>query len=91
MRLKEDGTSATNQVFHINQAAAEGNHITATDPPFIDHMYLDDTSQPGQEWLFGTTRSRLKTTTGDFVYYWKVRLNPTTHDPDSTTLVCIRA
>jgi hypothetical protein len=25
------------------------------------------------------------------VYYWKVQLNPTTHDPDSTTLVCIRA
>ena len=45
LRLKEDGTS-DGDVFHINQAFP-GDHDTEADPPIIDHMYLDSTSQPG--------------------------------------------
>ena len=86
MRLKEDGTAAPNQVFHIETA---GN-VYDYNVPYIDHMYLDDTTFPGEEWLFGSTRSTAVYRSAK-IYLWKVRLNPVTHDPDGTTLVCIYA
>ena len=52
-------------------------------------MYLDDTTFPGEEWLFGSTRSTVVDLPENLIYFWKVRLNPVTHDPDGTTLVCI--
>ena len=53
-------------------------------------MHLDDTSHLGEEWLFGSTRSHDFASMGDWVYLWKVRLDPTTHNPDSSTLICIK-
>ena len=53
-------------------------------------MHLDDTSHSDEEWLFGSTRSHDFASMGDWVYMWKVRLDPTTHNPDSSTLVCIK-
>ena len=85
VRLKEDGTAATNQVFHIDKNAGTGYENAL----YIDHMYLDDTTFPEEEWLFGSTRSTDLDFPGKKIYFWKVRLNPVTHDPDGTTLVCI--
>ena len=52
---------------------------------------MDSTSHPGEEWLYGTTRSHeYKEHNGDYVYIWKVRLDSITHDPDLSTVICIR-
>ena len=73
-------------MFHIDQTAGTVYDYNA---PYIDHMYLDDTTFPGEEWLFGSTRSTVVYRSEKKIYLWKVRLNPVTHDPDGTTLVCI--
>ena len=48
-------------------------------------MHLDDTSDPGNEWMFGSSRSRDELLAGDFTYLWKVKLDGN-HDPDDATV-----
>ena len=78
--MLEDGTSPINSVFHIKQREW---HTTEADAPYIDHMHLDDTTFPGEEWLFGSSRSVKRVASGDFIYLWKVKLDAN-HNPDPT-------
>ena len=82
-RLTELGQSPSNNVFALNQEKWEGSD---NDAPFIDHMHLDDTSDPGKEWMFGSSRSRDEDITGDFTYLWKVKLDAN-HNPNSATVI----
>ena len=76
-RMTEAGVATT--LFHLDQDVGDdGKH------PFIDHMHLDDSSVAGEEWLFGTTKSKDSGAAGDFIYPWKVKLDAN-HDPDPTT------
>ena len=52
-------------------------------------MHLD--SSTGEDWLFGTTRSISAAESGDWVYLWKVRLDPASHDPLASTVKCYKA
>lgn len=80
--MNEDGTTPANSVFHINVLEWLENE---NDAPYIDHMHLDDTTFPGEEWLFGSSKSRRVNIAGDFIWLWKVKLD-VNHDPDPTTL-----
>ena len=59
-------------------------------------MHLDDSSTPGEEWLFGSTIALVEEEYNDYgfgdfgrVYLWKVKLD-SNHDPDSTELTCVK-
>ena len=60
--LNEDGTTDTDSTFLINQSSFIGDHTDPTNAPYIDHMHLD--SSTGEDWLFGTTRSILRSSYG---------------------------
>jgi len=75
--MTEAGVATT--IFHLDQ-----NVVDDMKHPFIDHMQLDDSSVAGEEWLFGTTKSKTFGDAGDFIYPWKVKLDAN-HDPDPTT------
>ena len=76
-RIKEDGTTDTNNLFWINQELGFSDESKAV---WMDNMYLDDSSSP--EVLFGSTRSlESSSKRGKEVYIWKVELDTTTHDP----------
>ena len=76
-RMTEAGVATT--IFHLDQDVTDDKKY-----PFIDHMHLDDSSVAGEEWLFGTTKSKDRGAAGDFIYPWKVKLDAN-HDPDPTT------
>jgi hypothetical protein len=57
----------------------EGNQ-DEVDPNYIDHMFLDDTTYSGEEWLFGTTRSIKFIDNGKKVVLWKIKLD-SSHNP----------
>ena len=76
-RMTEAGVATT--IFQLDQNVKDdGKH------QFIDHMHLDDSSVAGEEWLFGTTKSKNFGAGGDFIYPWKVKLDAN-HDPDPAT------
>ena len=89
-RLHDDGTSDPNSVFHINQGQAESDHSDPAQLPYIDHMHLDSSSFPGEDWLFGTTRSINRDKSALFVYIWKVKLDAVTREPDGTTITIFK-
>lgn len=49
--------------------------------PYIDHMHLDDTTYPGEEWLFGSTRNNKFNKEGEEIHFWKMKLDSVSHDP----------
>lgn len=55
--------------------------------PYIDHMHLDDQSIGGEEWLIGTAKSYDPDRSGEYLYVFKVKLDPTTHAPIDSGLV----
>lgn len=50
-------------------------------------MHLD--SSTGEDWLFGTTRSVNRVSSGDYVYIWKIQLDSVTHDAIPDTITCM--
>jgi len=81
-KMDEQGQSTGSSVFVLNQKKWENNDSEA---PFIDHMQLDDTSDAGNEWMFGSSRSRDEGKAGDYTYLWKVKLNAD-HNPNDATV-----
>ena len=80
-RLKEDGTA------HSFWSFKQESEESKDDAPYIDHMHLD--SSTGEDWLFGTTRSRNREWSGYWVYIWKVQLDSDTHDPIPNSVTCM--
>ena len=61
--------------FHTDEATA----------PYIDHMHLyHDTNF--DEWLFGSTRASDDTSSGSFVFIWRMDLDPVTKNPREDNL-----
>lgn len=79
-RLKEDGTADTDAFWHINQDSENSD----TDTPYIDHMHLD--SSTGEDWLFGTSRSRKQGNEASRIYFWKLKLDAATHNPVESSI-----
>lgn len=53
--IKDDGSLDGGQTsFYIKQSSGDGD---STYSPYIDHMHLEEDSVPGEDWLFGSTRS----------------------------------
>ena len=64
----------------MNPYGSSTYHTDETTAPYIDHMHLDDTSDPSKEWLFGTTRSSSINASGSFIFIWKIDLDAA-HNP----------
>lgn len=73
--------------FYIRHSTSDGDPSSS---PYIDHMHLEEVSVPGEDWLFGSTRSLDVTQSGDHVYFWKVKLDAATHRPVSSGQVCTK-
>ena len=96
MRLKEDGQASATEdsMFYITQDYMLTIDDSPQYAPIVDHMYLDDTSTPGEEWLFGSSIAWTEgrddlTNDGGRVFIWKVKLDAN-HNPDPSFLSCVK-
>ena len=78
VRINEDGTAPANQVYHIDTYKSDGDWTDEPTAPLIDNMAIDDSSDPGRHWLFGTSRSLSLSAHGAHLNIWKVEVEQTT-------------